>query len=196
MPDINCFNGFWKWCPYLISHTEAISSKAVLSLRGQAGLAEFGKFFRRHLRLWLPSIYHGLLWFSCWEAHESSSLSQQDLYPVVACVILAWNTVLKCPSRDCVCRTWPQRWSSDSSAELPLYALSESLPVASWIGPCMRVLFHLLSHFRRQRHRQGWEKSVRIPEDPPIFQVCLSLAEKWLKILSGACQSVVSASFF
>lgn len=130
------------------------------------------------------------------EAHESSSTSQQDLYPMVAYVILAWNTVLKCPSGDCVRRTWPQRWSSDSSEELPLCALSESLPVASWIGPCMRVLFHLLPHFRKQGHWQGWEKSVRIPEDPPIFQVCLSLAEKWLKILSGACQSIVSASFF
>lgn len=51
MPDINCFNGFWKLCPHLISRTEAIFSKAVLSLRGKAGLAELGKFFRRRLRL-------------------------------------------------------------------------------------------------------------------------------------------------
>lgn len=56
--------------------------------------------------------------------------------------------------------------------------------------------FPFAPHFHRQRHQQGWEKSVRIPEDPPIFQVCLSLAEKWRNILSGACQSIVSASFF
>ena len=83
---------------------------------------------------------------------------------------------------------WPQQWSSEIlPKELPCCALSVSF---SSVSPAsvlaMLVLFHLLSYFCRQRHWQSWEKNVRIPWDPLVFQVCLALADKWLNTLSAA----------
>lgn len=127
--------------------------------------------------------------------HKVSSLQE------AACVSLYRNTELKRPSGDGMRCPWPWRWSSETPR-----------PSAPRLGSCLRVsgslscprpprflhavLLHLLPHFCRQGHWQGREKNIRIPSDPPAFRSTWRWLKKWLTVLSGARQRVVSASFF
>lgn len=104
--------------------------------------------------------------------------------------------MLKRPSGDCLHCAWLQPWSSDPSKEPPLRALSGFLPAAV-LGWLLQAGPFLLAAPRSQaKAPAGVGEELRIPEDPPIFQVCFALTEQRLNILFETCQRGVSGSFF
>ena len=189
MPDVNCFSWFWEWYHHWISYTEAVLSKGCLSLCSKTGLPELGEFFWCHFLLWLTSVYLWLFWFSCWAVDEYSSVSpiRSLAFSSICHFALKQRAEMSLQGLQTLYVATAE-WSSEIlPKELPCCALSVSFSSVSPASvPATLVLFHLLSYFCRQRHWPSWEKNVRIPWDPLVFQVCLALADKWLNTLSSA----------